>query len=62
MASAGEDRAPRLWDAAGGKVLQRLAGSKEAVYALAFSPDGRTLAVAGAGKVIRLWDVSPPKP
>lgn len=30
---------------------------KDAIYALAFAPDGRTLATAGYDRVIHLWDV-----
>ncbi|HEV3383976.1 MAG TPA: WD40 repeat domain-containing protein, partial [Gemmata sp.] len=35
------------------------AGHKDAVYALAFAPDGKTLATAGYDRLIHLWDVSP---
>lgn len=38
-----------------------LAGHADAVYALAFSPDGKTLATAGYDRVIRLWDTDPAK-
>ncbi|MBN9120431.1 MAG: WD40 repeat domain-containing protein [Planctomycetes bacterium] len=36
---------------------ERLAAHKDAIYALAFSPDGKTLATAGYDRVIHLWDV-----
>lgn len=35
-----------------------IAGHKDAVYALAFSPNGKTLATAGYDRLIHLWDVS----
>ncbi len=44
----------RLWDVAGGRELYQF--SAERAYRLAFSPDGKALAVTG-GKAVRLWDV-----
>lgn len=39
-----------------------IAAHKDAVYALAFSADGTTLATAGYDRVIRLWNVAPGAP
>src|SRR5262245_11787162 len=35
----------------------QIAAHKDAIYALAFSPDGKTLATAGYDRVIHLWEV-----
>jgi WD40 repeat protein/serine/threonine protein kinase len=49
IASGGQDRVVRLWDAATGAQLQALGGHSRTVSALAFSRDGKRLASASGG-------------
>jgi WD40 repeat protein len=60
LASAGEDYGVHLWDPLTGKQLRVLPGSKRYVEALAFSPDGKLIAVSD-GRV-HLWDLESGKP
>jgi RNA polymerase sigma factor (sigma-70 family) len=46
-----------LWESVTGKTIRRLVGSESNVDAIAFAPDGRTLATAGKG-IVQLWDVA----
>ncbi len=46
-----------LWDAFTGQPLKTLTGHNTGVYAVAFSPDGGTLATGSFDSEIRLWDV-----
>ncbi len=56
--SASDDETIRLWDAATGTHQQTLEGHSSKVIAVAFSPDGKTLASASYDRTIRLWDAA----
>lgn len=57
LASAGHDRAIRIWELPGGKLLRTLPGHKLWVAALAFDPAGRLLASAGFDNRTHIWEL-----
>jgi WD40 repeat protein/tRNA A-37 threonylcarbamoyl transferase component Bud32 len=57
-ASVGEDRAVRVWDAAGHELLA-LSGHTQTLRTIAFSPDGHRLVSAGDDGTIKIWDGTP---
>ncbi len=56
VASAGTDRAVRLWDVRG-RPLAVLDGHPDQVESVAFSTDGTTLASLTRNNVVTLWDI-----
>ncbi|WP_027346984.1 nSTAND1 domain-containing NTPase [Hamadaea tsunoensis] len=57
LATAGDGRTVKLWDARTLEPLAVLSGHSAPVQVLAFSPDGRFLASAGDDRTVAIWDV-----
>jgi WD40 repeat protein len=58
LASAGRDKAVRIWDVATGQQRALLTGHTSPVTAVAAAPDGSWLATGGHDGRIRIWDVA----
>ena len=52
----------KIWDPADGKLKLSLDGHASTVWAVAFSPDGKTMATAAYDGTIKLWDMPEGKP
>jgi WD40 repeat protein/uncharacterized caspase-like protein len=60
LASTGDDRAIKLWDASSGALVRTMAGHADPVESVAFHPGGRLLATGGLGVTgdIQFWELT----
>jgi WD40 repeat protein len=59
LASGGEDKTVRFWDAMTRREVLALRGHTDRCGCVAFSPDGWRLASASSDRTIRIWDATP---
>jgi WD40 repeat protein len=60
--TSGIDPLIRVWDVAGKRLAFVLAGHTGAAEAVAFAPDGRTIATGGADNAVCLWELPAESP
>jgi len=58
LATGGNDKHLRLWDATSGQLVKTLSSHTGTVQGLAFSPDGKWLISGGEDRRLLLWDVA----
>ncbi len=58
LASAGADKAVKLWELATGKPRLTLVGHTDVITALVFTPDGQRLISASKDSTVRYWEVA----
>jgi hypothetical protein len=58
LATAGYDRALRLWQLSDGKLLRTIDLHKAAIFDLAWHPSSKVLASASADETVKLWRVA----
>ncbi|KAJ0704099.1 putative transcription factor WD40-like family [Helianthus annuus] len=57
LASASLDSTVKLWDVSSGGLFGSLNGHRDAVYCLAFSPNGEYLATGSEDRLMNIWSV-----
>ncbi|VAH29921.1 unnamed protein product [Triticum turgidum subsp. durum] len=57
LASASFDSSIKLWEVEQGHLLYSLAGHRQPVYSVAFSPDGEYLASGSLDQSLHIWSV-----
>ena len=56
VASGGDDRLVKLWDAATGNEIKSIKAHGHTVLSVAYSTDGRWLVSAGGDSLVKVWD------
>lgn len=58
LATAGADKAVRLWNAADGKPVRELKADSADVFCIAFLPDGQSLVSGDFKGIVRKWNIA----